>query len=99
MSGRTHEQVRADLADNERQIAYLTGKIEATVEGLRHDPELVALVEREAARRGVELSALMDETMERIRARHLPAPLTPGPIDEEPGSVDPAVAKFRELLS
>ncbi len=99
MSDRTHEQVRADLADSERQIAYLTGKIEATVEGLRNDPELVALVEREAVRRGVEPSALMDETMERIRAKHLPAPLSPGPIHEEPGSVDPAVAKFRGLLA
>lgn len=96
MSDRTHEQVRADLAEAERQIAYLTGKIEATVEGLRDDPELVALVEREATRRGVEPSALMDETMERIRARHLPPPLTP---HEEPGTIDPAVAKFRALLS
>ncbi len=99
MSDRTHEQVRADLAENERQIAYLTGKIETTVEGLRNDPELVALVEREAVRRGVEPSALMDEQMEKIRARHLPTPLSPGPIDEEPGTIDPAVTKFRELLS
>ena len=99
MSERTHEQVKVDLAEAERQVAYLTGKIEATVEGLRGDPELLALVEREAVRRGVEPSALMDETMERIRARHLPAPLPPGPIDEEPGGVDPAVAKFRGLLS
>ena len=99
MSERTHEQVRADLADNERQIAYLTGKIEATIEGLRNDPELVALVEREAARRGVEPSALMDETMERLRARHLPEPSPLGLNHEEPGSVDPAVTKFRELLS
>ncbi len=99
MSDRTHEQVRVELAEAERRVAYLTGKIEATVEGLRGDPELVALVEREAVRRGVEPSALMDETMERIRAKHLPPPLTPGPIHEEPGSVEAAVTKFRELLS
>ncbi len=99
MSERTHEQVKVDLAEAERQIAYLTGKIEATVEGLCNDPELIALVEREAARRGVEPSTLMDETMEKIRAKHLPAPLSPGPIHEEPGTIDPAVTKFRELLS
>lgn len=99
MSERTHEQVKVDLAEAERQVAYLTGKIEATVEGLRHNPELVALVEREAVRRGVEAGALMDEQMEKIRARHLPPPLTPGPIHEESGTIDPAVTKFRELLS
>lgn len=96
MSDRTHEQVKADLAEAERKVAYLTGKIEATVEGLRNDPELVVLVEREAQRRGVEPGALMGETMERIRAKHLPTPLTP---HEEPGTIDPAVNKFRELLS
>ncbi len=88
----------ADLAENNRQIAYLTGQIEASVEALRQDPELVALVEAEAQRRGVPITELMDETMTKLRKQHVPDPLEPTPVDETHG-VDPAVAAFRQLLS
>lgn len=90
---REYEIARAALAENERQRAYLTGKIEATIDSLRHDPELVAEVQRIAESRGVDPGVLMDETIENARGKHVPAPSSPGP---EP--VSGAVRKFRKML-
>ena len=94
---REYEAAKAALHESERQIAYLTGKMEATIEGLRHDPAIVAEAKRLAKRRGVDPSVVLDETLATARAKHLPEPSAPGPAQEEAGAVSPEVRRFREL--
>lgn len=90
-------EARREQAKTREQIAFNNGKIEATIQGLRRDPEIVAAVDQMAKKRGLDPAVLMDETIEAALAKHLPADATPA--EPEPPTVDPAVSKFRDMLS
>lgn len=97
MSDRTHEQTRAELAESERKIAHNLGRLEATYEALPRDEGLIAeiMAETGASReRVVERLQLISECEIARLGEEYPAP---GPSDDAP--TDPAVKRFRELLS
>ena len=94
---REHEANKAALAEINVKIAHNTGRIEAIIDGLHHDPAIVAEAERLAKKRGVDVAVVMDETIATARAKYLPEPSAPGPAIE-PGAVSPEVKRFRELV-
>ena len=89
----THEQVKAQLAEVERRVAYLTGKMEVTYEGLPRDEALIAesMKETGASRERVvqSLKAISERELAALRDK---SPAMPEAV------VDPAVKKFREML-
>ncbi len=97
MSDRTHEQNRAELAESERKIAHGLGRLEATYEALPRDEELIAEIMAETGadrERVVErLQLISERKIARLGEEHP----TLGPSDAAP--TDPAVKRFRELLS
>ena len=92
-----HEANSARLAESRERAAFLRGKIEATVESWRYDPELLAEAERLAKVRGTDAASIMDQTIEAARKRYVPATAEPAP-GAGAAVASAAVAKFRDLL-
>lgn len=84
------------MADSERQMAYLNGKIEATWAATPRDEELIReLMETTGADRErvvAGLQAKADQEIARLREQHP----EPGPAPADP--TDPAVRRLRELI-
>lgn len=93
---RRYEANRTRLAESERQISYLRGRLEASYEALPRDEALIASIMKEtgAPREMVvqRLEAAAEEELTALRE----SASTPGPSDAEVD--DPAVRRFRELL-
>lgn len=97
MTTREHDIARDKLHEAEVRIALLRGKIEGAIDGIRDDKAIIAACAAQSKRTGEPASDIMDKAVEDARARHLPKPDTPGPISDT-APVEPAVAKFRELI-
>ncbi len=97
MTERTQEQVRTALAESNRQIAHITGKMEAIYEGLPRDETAIAdLMQTTGCDRERAVAALETYAAGKITAlRDQTGPAEP--TDGAPS--DPAVKRFRELLA
>lgn len=92
-----YDASRAALAENERQLAFLRGKLAATHEALPRDEALIAsLVEQTGATREMVVQRLQAIAEKEIAALRDSAP-APGPSDS--AATDPAVKRFREMLA
>ena len=96
-----HEEEKAarrenerQLAENERDLARLTGKMEATYENLPRDEALIAAsVKATGASREKVVGIL-----EGIAERELAALRDGTPAPRPDATVNPAVRRFREML-
>ena len=94
---RQYEANRVALAESNRQIAHLTGKMEAIYEGLPRDETAIAdLMQATGCDRERAVAALESYATGKIIALR-DQTVSPGPSDE--GPVDPSVKRFRELIS
>lgn len=97
MTERTHEQVRAALAESNRQLAHISGKMEAIYEGLPRDETAIAdLMQATGCDRDRAVAALESYAAGKIAALH-DQTASPGPSDDAPS--DPAVKRFRDMLT
>ena len=94
---RRYESNRARIAENERVIARALGRMEATYEGLPRDEALIAEAMRETGADRERVVQSLQAISERELARLHDESPAPGPGHDAP--LDPAVERFREMLS
>lgn len=94
---RRFEANRTRLAESERQIAHLHGRMQGYFEALPRDEAAIAEIARETgAPRELVVQRLQAIAERELTALREAAP-SPGPSDDD--ADDPAVRRFREMLS
>ena len=94
---REYEATRASLAEGRREAAYLTGKLEAHFEALPQNEAVIAdVMAATGCDRDRAVAALEAHAADKIEALRADTPSS-GPADD--ALVDPAVKRFREMLT
>ncbi len=94
---RRFEANKSRLAESERQIAHLHGRMQGYFEALPRDEAAITEIMRETgAPRELVVQRLEALAERELTALHEAAP-SPGPAEED--ADDPAVKRFREMLS